>query len=380
MRLRRPIAILTAVLYLTSVFSGIAGAQGNSRPQIKKFTPKPAARVHVKRPVVRHAPAKVVKHRPPSKRVISKVPVPRKVRPALNKKGPFIKPKHPVAQPKILPPPPKGPTNVPKEAVLPPKGPLSGGPAFVTPKGHVIADPKHRRPLPQVGKGPGVVPLKGALPVKLGSRGLPPKGLNFAGRPLVRSALPGARFRQGRLALPNHLKPKISLLKPPPPIYQVKFSPFIQRHWKHAFFWAFIAGIGYVTVPEIYYDRWIVLTSGPEPDYDGCVDLLNSYAVTDAEYERVPVPADVSYRYTAPVAPAPAVLEQCKFDPFVERRWDRPYVWVQIPQVGNVTVPEDHYERFFSYVSADPPDYPAACNVLVEAAATDSVVGEAWEQ
>lgn len=338
MRLRTPIAIFTTALYLTTALSGVAGAQGNP-PVVNKSIPK---QVQVKRPLVKHAPPK---------RVITKVPVPHKKGPTVAKKGPYI---------------------APKKQIVRPKGPL--------PKGPVVVNPVGKGPIPPIGKGPGNVPFKGSLPVKLGPGGLPPKGLNFAGRPFVRPAVAGHNFRQGRLALPPNIKPKISLLKPPPPVFQAKFSPFIQRHWKHAFFWAFVAGIGYVTVPDLLYDRWVVLTSGPEPDYDGCVGLLSSYAVTEVEYERVPVPANVSYRYTAPVAPQPVALEQCKFDPFIERRWDKAYVWVQIPQVGNVTVPEDHYERFFNYISAEPANYPAACNVLVDAAATDSVVGEAWEQ
>ena len=47
------------------------------------------------------------------------------------------------------------------------------------------------------------------------------------------------------------------------------------------------------------------------------------------------------------------------------------FVWVQIPQTGNVTVPEDYYDRFHANVAASPPDYQAACAVLVEAAAAD---------
>jgi hypothetical protein len=48
-------------------------------------------------------------------------------------------------------------------------------------------------------------------------------------------------------------------------------------------------------------------------------------------------------------------------------------VWVQIPKVGNVTVPEDYYDQFVGHVSAEPSDFSAACNVLSEAAAMDTV-------
>jgi hypothetical protein len=47
---------------------------------------------------------------------------------------------------------------------------------------------------------------------------------------------------------------------------------------------------------------------------------------------------------------------------------------VQVPQTGNVTVPEDAYDRFYQYASAEPPNYTAACKVLTEAAAADTVM------
>ena len=90
------------------------------------------------------------------------------------------------------------------------------------------------------------------------------------------------------------------------------------------------------------------------------------------------MPTNAAYRYTAKTAPEPANLSAaadsaCKFDPFVERNWGRPYVWVQIPKVGNVTVPEDYYDQFVGHVSAEPSDFTSACNVLSEAAAMDTV-------
>jgi hypothetical protein len=327
MRMRSLTALLSSALYLIPILSLPVAAQGP--PGGGKGPPKVAPRVqaktvHTKRPVARHVPVK---------KQTTKITTQHKKSPAVVHKQPLVKKNNNVALP---------------------KGPKGGGLPLAKTKGPVVP----------VGTG----------------KALPAKGLNFAGKPLIRPPAQGLKFKQGRLALPQNIKPKVSLLKPPPPVFQKKFGPFVQRHWKSAFFWSFIAGIGYVTVPDIYYDRWVVLTNGPDPDYDGCVTLLNSYAVTESDYERAPVPANVSYRYSAPVAPQAAALNTCKFDPFVERRWDKSFVWVQIPEVGNVTVPEDHYERFFQYVSANPADYPSACNVLVEAAATDSVVGEAWEQ
>ena len=44
-----------------------------------------------------------------------------------------------------------------------------------------------------------------------------------------------------------------------------------------------------------------------------------------------------------------------------------------MPETGNVTVPEDVYDRFYGKIGGQPPNYPAACRVLVDAAAADTV-------
>jgi hypothetical protein len=54
----------------------------------------------------------------------------------------------------------------------------------------------------------------------------------------------------------------------------------------------------------------------------------------------------------------------CSFRRFVERKWNHAFVRVQIPSVGNVT---------YANVAQDPPDYSAACKLLVEAVAADTV-------
>ena len=81
------------------------------------------------------------------------------------------------------------------------------------------------------------------------------------------------------------------------------------------------------------------------------------------------MPSTAAYRYTAKVEPTQEVKQTCSFEPFVERQWNQSYVWVQIPQTGNVTVPEDYYDRFYGKVGGEPPNYADACKVLVEAAA-----------
>jgi hypothetical protein len=81
------------------------------------------------------------------------------------------------------------------------------------------------------------------------------------------------------------------------------------------------------------------------------------------------------------VAPIPIVeptsqsasREACGLDPFIERKWNRPFVWVLIPQTGNVTVPEDLYDRFYTLVSSEPPNYRGACTLLTTAAAADTI-------
>jgi len=157
--------------------------------------------------------------------------------------------------------------------------------------------------------------------------------------------------------------------------------PFVQRHWRAPFFWAAVAGIGYLTIPELYYDRFYRCVNVDDPDYQCAVDLLSAAALNeDKETARVryPMPPNATYKYTATAAPK-AESNACTFDAFVERQWNSPFVWVQIPEVGNVTVPEDYYDRFFADISKDPPNYPAACKVLTEALAGDTVAASTAE-
>jgi hypothetical protein len=85
------------------------------------------------------------------------------------------------------------------------------------------------------------------------------------------------------------------------------------------------------------------------------------------------MPSTAAYRYSANVAPK-SEAGSCSFAPFVERKWNHPFVWVQIPQIGNVTVPEDYYDRFYTLVGQEePPNYHSACKLLAEALAADTV-------
>jgi hypothetical protein len=93
------------------------------------------------------------------------------------------------------------------------------------------------------------------------------------------------------------------------------------------------------------------------------------------------MPATASYRYAARVAPSAIAsgnaamhginATTCSLEPFVERKWNSAFVWVRIPETGNVTVPEEYYDRFEGAVASSPPNYQAACAVLAEAAVAD---------
>ncbi len=192
--------------------------------------------------------------------------------------------------------------------------------------------------------------------------------------PVSKAVAAGAATR-GRVAVPKNLRPKLTLINAPHLSFRPRLAPFVQRHWRRAFFWAAVAGIGYLTIPQLYYERFYGCTSSVDPDYDCAVDLLSAAALEEEqEATRVhyPMPSGAEYRYSAKLAPKSAD-DNCSWGPFVERKWSRPFVWVQIPEVGNVTVPEDYYDRFLEHAGQEAPDYPAACRVLVEAVAADTV-------
>jgi hypothetical protein len=190
----------------------------------------------------------------------------------------------------------------------------------------------------------------------------------------VSKAVAGSAVTRGRLAVPANVRPRLTLVKAPAANLRPRFAPFVQRHWRRAFFWAAVAGVGYLTVPQLYYDRFYGCVNVPDPDYGCAIDLLSAAALAEeSEAARVhyPMPSDAVYRYSAGVAPKQKTT--CSFNPFVERKWNHAFVWVQIPGVGNVTVPEDYYDRFYTSLVQEPPDYPAACKLLVEAVAADTV-------
>jgi hypothetical protein len=222
----------------------------------------------------------------------------------------------------------------------------------------------------QVGSGKANIgSAKGQLGGKGTLRNLP------VSKAVAGGALAGGAIAAGRVAVPGNLRPKMTLTRPPDVSLRPRLAPFVQRHWRHPFFWVAVAGLGYLTIPELYYDRFYTCVGVDDPDYGCAVDLLSAAALEEEQATtraHYPIPAGTTYRYSAKVAPnrSPG---SCSFEPFVERQWNRSFVWVQIPEVGNVTVPEEYYDRFIDYAGKEPPNYPAACKVLVEAAAADTV-------
>lgn len=191
----------------------------------------------------------------------------------------------------------------------------------------------------------------------------------------INKAVAGNAIARGRIAVPPNIRPRITLAKAPGVQFHARFAPFIQRQWRRAFFWAAIAGIGYVTIPQLYYDRFYACVNGAEPDFGCAADILSVAAYEEesaAPRERYPMPTGAAYRYSAKIAPPKG--DKCSFDAFVERKWNRAFVWVQIPGVGNVTVPESHYDNFYSLIGQEPPNYEAGCKLLAEALVADTVV------
>jgi hypothetical protein len=201
----------------------------------------------------------------------------------------------------------------------------------------------------------------------------PAAGIAAARNLPVSKAVAGTALTRGRVAVPANLRPRLTLTHAPAAHLRPRLAPFIQRHWRRAFFWTAVAGVGYLTIPQLYYDRFYTCVGGTEPDYECSADLLSAAALEeDNETARVryPMPPDAAYRYSAQAAPKPE--STCSFDPFVERKWNHAFVWVQIPGVGNVTVPEDYYDRFYANVAQEPANYSSACKLLIEALAADT--------
>src|SRR5215831_20667127 len=128
--------------------------------------------------------------------------------------------------------------------------------------------------------------------------------LSLAKLPLVKATAGNASL-VGRLHVPTGLKPKLTLTHAPSANVKLRLAPFVQRQWKKAFFWVAIAGVGYLTVPEYYYDRFYRCARVDDPDYEECIAILSYAALEEEEVYRVrtPMPSTATYRYMAKVVP-----------------------------------------------------------------------------
>src|SRR6185503_16523751 len=102
-------------------------------------------------------------------------------------------------------------------------------------------------------KGLGTAGAAGAL--ALGAAGAV-AGKGVARNLPVSKAVAGTAVARGRVAVPANVRPRLTLVNAPAANLRPRFAPFVQRHWRRAFFWAAVAGVGYLTIPQLYYDRF----------------------------------------------------------------------------------------------------------------------------
>ncbi len=123
----------------------------------------------------------------------------------------------------------------------------------------------------------------------------------------VSKAVAGSAVARGRVAVPPNVRPRLTLVKAPAAHLRPRFAPFVQRHWRRAFFWAAVAGVGYLTIPQLYYDRFYGCVNVSDPDYGCAADLLSAAALeeeNDAARVHYPMPSDAVIRYSASAAPS----------------------------------------------------------------------------
>ena len=192
----------------------------------------------------------------------------------------------------------------------------------------------------------------------------------------ARLTVPANALKLGRIAPPSNLIAKLTLSAPKPGFLATRFKPFLQRHWRTAFFWVAIPTIGYLTIPDHAYDRFVTFVSGSEPDYDGAVKYLSQVAVSEDESHvvRLAPTETVPVRHVVTVAPAP-IYDQ-RFIPFVNRKWNSEFVTISVPRIGNVTCPVSIVEQVKLQLTQNPPKFDEALALIEEAAAADTVVDE----
>ena len=192
----------------------------------------------------------------------------------------------------------------------------------------------------------------------------------------ARLRVPATGAKLGRIAPPLNLVPKATLAAPKLAFLSNRFRPFLQRHWRSAFFWIAVPTIGYLTIPEHCYDRFWSYVAGSEPDYDGAVRYLAEVAVAEdgGTVTRVPPARTTAIRYVAPNAP-PATFD-ARFQPFIDRQWNSAFATIAMPRIGNVTCPIAILAQVQALLSGKAPRFADALTLLEEAAAADTVVEE----
>ena len=327
------------------------------------------------------APAAQARRQAPAARPAAAHAAP--ARPAMHHAAPARAAQHPVVRPRPVAqyhPRPQVQAHVqaPRRVAQPPHRNIArpSSPALAAAR---LPRPATGGPHPVGGSRLALHPAVGAAALGAGALAVAHTGTaRYASLPHLR-AVTGQGLIRSRLAVPANLRPRLTLVRGPSVGLVPRFSPFVQRHWRRAFFWVAVGGIGYLTIPEDYYAPFLDYVSAPVPRYDAALDLLSLAALQDEGPDRVvyAMPATAQYRYRASVAPGPnAVVPSqpvCSLSAFVERKWNRQFSWVLIPEMGNVTVPDDQYDRFYQLVGTTPPNYAAACTVLAQAAAAETV-------
>lgn len=192
-----------------------------------------------------------------------------------------------------------------------------------------------------------------------------------------RTTVRSTNIKLGRIAPPINIVPRLAVKAAPVKFAANRFKPFLQRHWRRAFFWIAIPTIGYITIPDHAYDRFVTYVERDEPDYDGAIKYLSRVAVEEEGSKVVRVaapPPPAAIKQT--VAVAPDVAFDTRLAAFVNRQWSTEFVWIEVPRIGRITCPKAIYEQVQPLLANTPPKFEDAVSLLEEAAAADTVVDE----
>ena len=151
--------------------------------------------------------------------------------------------------------------------------------------------------------------------------------LKFKGLPFTQ-AVASTSMRVGRVGLPTELETQTHARKGAEGAIPVSHGAVRAAALEEGVLLGGGRRYRLLTIPEIYYDRFLGYVSVDDPDYDGCINILSLAALEEEEEivrVRRPMPANAVYRYSATVAPEPVSSgPSCAFEPFIERNWSRP--------------------------------------------------------